>query len=316
MANEDAEPPRLVRPYVTPSPAGPDGPVRPAEQDGPPPAGAHRGPGRPSHWPAALHWPPPAKAAPGSAPGATDGPRQDGGPGRRWRALGIAAVAAVVALTAGLLVVLDRRDRSAGTSTSTSTGLATGTGTGADADADAVATPPVSPPGTGSPSPSVTAVPSRTPSRSAAPRRSATAGASGAGTPAAANPDGRNLALGRPATSSSVEGDNLAPRFAVDGDPGTRWSSAFSDPQWIGVDLGQVWLVTQVVLRWEVAYGVDYDLAVSTDGTTWRTVWRTTDGAGGVRDVRIVATPARFVRMNGTRRSGMYGYSLWELEIR
>lgn len=140
--------------------------------------------------------------------------------------------------------------------------------------------------------------------------------ASGAGTPAAANPDEANLALGRPATASSVEGDAYAPRFAVDGDPGTRWSSAFSDPQWISVDLGRMWQVTQVVLRWEAAYGVEYDLAVSADGTTWHTVWRTAEGAGGVRDVRIAATPARFVRMTVTRRVGRYGYSLFEFEVR
>ena len=33
---------------------------------------------------------------------------------------------------------------------------------------------------------------------------------------------------------------------AVDGDPGTRWSSAFSDPQWIAVDLGSAAEITQV----------------------------------------------------------------------
>ena len=32
----------------------------------------------------------------------------------------------------------------------------------------------------------------------------------------------------------------LTPGFAVDGDPATRWSSAFSDPQWLAVDLGEV----------------------------------------------------------------------------
>lgn len=113
-----------------------------------------------------------------------------------------------------------------------------------------------------------------------------------------------------------MEGEAYAPRFAVDGDPRTRWSSAFNDPQWIGVDLGRLWLLTQVTLRWEAAYGVEYDVAVSADGTTWRTVFRTAEGAGGVRDVRFAAAPARFVRMTGTRRAGQYGYSLFELEAR
>jgi hypothetical protein len=224
-----------------------------------------------------------------------------------------------VALIAGLVtvVVLDRRDRSDRSGTAPSAlplPPAPPDPSGATAPPATGAAPGASSGSAGSSGP-VGSSPARSPSRAASPRRSAPA--SGAGTPdAAANPGGANLALGRPATASSVEGDAHPPRFAVDGDPGTRWSSAFNDPQWISVDLGRPWLVTQVVLRWEAAYGVEYDLAVSLDGSTWRTVWRTGEGAGGVRDVRIAATPARFVRMTGTRRVGQYGYSLWELEVR
>src|SRR5581483_4086170 len=47
-----------------------------------------------------------------------------------------------------------------------------------------------------------------------------------------------NAAQGRPATASSSENTTLGPANAVDGNTGTRWSSAFSDPQWIQVDLG------------------------------------------------------------------------------
>ncbi len=43
-------------------------------------------------------------------------------------------------------------------------------------------------------------------------------------------------------------------RAAVDGNTGTRWSSAFSDPQWIQVDLGATATIDQVVLNWEPAY--------------------------------------------------------------
>ena len=37
-------------------------------------------------------------------------------------------------------------------------------------------------------------------------------------------------------------------------DPGTRWSSLFSDPQWIRVDLGASVTVCGVTLTWEAAY--------------------------------------------------------------
>jgi hypothetical protein len=47
-----------------------------------------------------------------------------------------------------------------------------------------------------------------------------------------------NLAAGRPATASSTESARFPASAAVDGNTSTRWTSAFSDPQWLQVDLG------------------------------------------------------------------------------
>ncbi|MFE6133789.1 discoidin domain-containing protein [Streptomyces sp. NPDC056437] len=60
------------------------------------------------------------------------------------------------------------------------------------------------------------------------------------------------VSQGRPATASSAEGP-FAAAAAVDGDPGTRWSSQFTDAQWIHVDLGATTAISRVVLRWEAA---------------------------------------------------------------
>ncbi len=49
---------------------------------------------------------------------------------------------------------------------------------------------------------------------------------------------GGNLALNKSVTVSSTENDGTPGSAAVDGNTGTRWSSAFSDPLWIYVDLG------------------------------------------------------------------------------
>src|SRR5262249_29443981 len=46
-----------------------------------------------------------------------------------------------------------------------------------------------------------------------------------------------NLALGKTATSSGDEAGYLAANNAVDGNPGTRWSSQFRDDQYLQVDL-------------------------------------------------------------------------------
>jgi hypothetical protein len=123
-----------------------------------------------------------------------------------------------------------------------------------------------------------------------------------------------NAAQGRPATASSQEGADVGPGKAVDGDTGTRWSSQFSDPQWLRVDLGASATICRVVLRWEGAYGKAYQIQTSPDGTAWTDIHTATDGAGGTETLTVSGT-GRYVRMYGTGRGSGYGYSLYEMEI-
>jgi endoglucanase len=127
-----------------------------------------------------------------------------------------------------------------------------------------------------------------------------------------------NLALGKPATASSVEGDAYIPAYAVDGDAGTRWSSQAADPQWIQVDLGAVRQIHEVRLNWESSYAVDYTIQLSSDGAEWTTVYTATDGIGGIEDLTVSGS-GRYVRMLGTTRAvilgASYAYSLYELEV-
>jgi hypothetical protein len=124
-----------------------------------------------------------------------------------------------------------------------------------------------------------------------------------------------NAAQGRPATASSTEGAGFAASNAVDGNPGTRWSSAFSDPQWIQVDLGVSLQVCRVVLTWEAAYGRSFQIQVSTAaGGPWTNIFSTIAGTGGTQTLDLSGT-GRYVRMNGTARATAYGYSLWEFAI-
>ena len=63
------------------------------------------------------------------------------------------------------------------------------------------------------------------------------------------------VSQGKPATASSSEwAGTYRPTAAVDGNTGTRWSSAFSDPQWLQVDLGATHRISRVALNWEAAY--------------------------------------------------------------
>src|SRR6266516_3829930 len=123
-----------------------------------------------------------------------------------------------------------------------------------------------------------------------------------------------NLALNRPATASSTESAAYPASAAVDGNSGTRWSIAFSDPQWIQVDLGSTQSICQVVLRWKTASGKAYQIQTSADASTWTSIYSTTTGPGGTETLSVSGS-GRYIRMYGTQRNTQYGYSLWEFQV-
>ena len=123
-----------------------------------------------------------------------------------------------------------------------------------------------------------------------------------------------NIAQGKTATASSTESAAYPASNAVDGNTGTRWSSAFSDPQWLEVDLGSSQSICQVTLDWEAAYATGFQIQISTDNATWTTIYSTTAGTGGVQALNVSGT-GRYIRMYGTARATPYGYSLWEFQV-
>jgi microcystin-dependent protein len=116
------------------------------------------------------------------------------------------------------------------------------------------------------------------------------------------------------AVSSVQPSTNHVGANAVDGNAATRWSSAWSDPQWITLDLGASKAVNRVVLRWEGAYSRDFDLQISNDNTTF-TTFRSVRGKGSsaVDDLAVTAS-GRYLRLYSLARGTAYGVSLWELE--
>ncbi|MDI1461568.1 discoidin domain-containing protein [Catellatospora sp. KI3] len=122
------------------------------------------------------------------------------------------------------------------------------------------------------------------------------------------------LSQGQPATASSTENAGTPASAGVDGNTGTRWSSAAADPQWLQVDLGATANISQVVLRWEAAYATAFQVQTSANGSTWTSIYSTTTGTGGVQTLNITGT-GRYVRVYGTARATQYGYSLWEFQV-
>lgn len=128
----------------------------------------------------------------------------------------------------------------------------------------------------------------------------------------------QDLALGKTTTASSIYYDgvtSLVPANAVDGKADTRWSSAFTDSEWISIDLGTVQKVSRVKLDWEAAYGKCYIIQLSADGTNWTNAAAITDGDGGMDELTFAAADARYVRLMGLKRGTEYGYSLYNFEV-
>ncbi|GAA0987055.1 hypothetical protein GCM10009555_065670 [Acrocarpospora macrocephala] len=123
------------------------------------------------------------------------------------------------------------------------------------------------------------------------------------------------LSQGRTAIASSAERGDLSPAAAFDGKTGTRWSSKFSDPQWLAVDLGKSTAIKKIVINWENAYATAFQIqTAASSNDPWKTVYNTTAGKGGVQTINVSAT-GRFVRLYATKRSTRYGVSLWEFQV-
>lgn len=128
-----------------------------------------------------------------------------------------------------------------------------------------------------------------------------------------------NLALNKTVTVTSLENAGQFPgSAAVDGNTGTRWSSAFSDPQDLTVDLGSIYDISRVKITWEAAYAINYQIQVSTDNITFTTIKTVSGNSTLVNDLTALSSAtsaARYVRMHGTTRATGFGYSIIEFEV-
>jgi hypothetical protein len=125
----------------------------------------------------------------------------------------------------------------------------------------------------------------------------------------------RNVAAGKPVIVSSAESAALGGSLAVDGRLSSRWSSGFSDNEWIQVDLGSVLPLSSVELAWENAYGRAFTVQTRNSAEEpWRTLVTENAGTGGDAAYPVKAS-GRYVRMLGAQRSGPYGYSLHEFRV-
>ena len=104
------------------------------------------------------------------------------------------------------------------------------------------------------------------------------------------------------------------PMAVVEGDLLTRWSSGYADNQWVSLDFGLPKVLTKLVIFWETAYAVDYDILGSDDNENRQVILSLKDQDGGVDQVELAPTKVRYVRVLGKRRfNPEWGISMWEI---
>ena len=112
---------------------------------------------------------------------------------------------------------------------------------------------------------------------------------------------------------------------AIDGDTGTRWESASSDPQTWQVDLGSAKTFNTISIRWEGAYAKTFTIEVgdNVDGDGYLTGGtqivnvenQKLEGFPYVQNLQFEAKTARYIKFTGTARGTGYGYSFWEFGV-
>jgi hypothetical protein len=129
--------------------------------------------------------------------------------------------------------------------------------------------------------------------------------------------DARSLGLAyeKPVTASSTHAREYLPRYAVDGDPATYWSSTFADPAWLAVDLGETRRISRVSITWENAFTKAFAVQVSSDGQTWTDVFTEENGKGGVNEIKFAPVESHHVRISCAKRGTQWGHAIRELQV-
>lgn len=129
--------------------------------------------------------------------------------------------------------------------------------------------------------------------------------------------ENENIALSSAGSSATASTGNGS--LAIDGTIGgaSRWESASEDPQWICVNFGERKKFNMVQLVHEGAYIKTYDIQVSDDGTNFTTIKHVSETLDGFPYEQSIDLgfdyAAQYLRIYGTERGTVYGYSLWEL---
>jgi len=115
------------------------------------------------------------------------------------------------------------------------------------------------------------------------------------------------------ARSSSIESKELNEINCIDGKLSTRWSSGWNDDEYIVFEFAETEEVKEMILFWEAASALEYDVYGSTDGNTWNRIQENNNCSGRTEVLKFNPMKAKYVKLVFKKRKTRYGYSLWEV---
>ena len=127
-----------------------------------------------------------------------------------------------------------------------------------------------------------------------------------------------DLALGKPAFASTIEGPSFTPAMAVDGNSSTRWSSGqWMQPAPAGSTSTWAAPYQRGSTQLGTAYAVNYQIQVSDDALNWVAIQAVSGNQGkGLVDFTGLSATGRYVRIDCTRTSaGSDNFSLYDLQV-
>jgi hypothetical protein len=133
-------------------------------------------------------------------------------------------------------------------------------------------------------------------------------------------PSTTNIALNKPAFTSSIESSSYTAAKVNDGRIDSRWSSVFSDNQFIYIDLQKEYDIYSLILKWEASYARTGYIQYSSDNVLWNN-WFSFEMSSPAYIYANNEKPwgtdfsARYLKVNCQERATIYGFSLWEIEV-
>jgi len=101
--------------------------------------------------------------------------------------------------------------------------------------------------------------------------------------------------------------EDLSAKNASDGKLNTRWNSAPGEPQWLILDLDDVYDIDKIIVSWGPAYAVSYKIETSEDRINWKEAYSTVSGKGKTDTVALPPTKTKYIKIDCIKNEGGKG---------